>query len=129
MNWKQIPLGIKLISVLTFGISLLSLIGGIIYLYLGLISISLNKIIVWSILNIIVIIIVSGGIFLIGRGLLKGYNSFRQFMIIVSGFMVFLFLITLNDGDYKAGVILLVSGLLMGSYLLLDKSVKDFFHS
>ena len=129
---KQIPTGVKVISILYYISSGLGIIFGLIFLFgAGLIA-SLIPILGFlggGIFVIIAIIVMGMSVlsFFIGRGLWKAQKWARIIAIVFSGISAVLSIITFVQGSFANGIINLAISGIIGGYLLFNKKVKQIF--
>ena len=126
------PLGIKILAILSWigaGISLLfgilAIFGG--YAFSSLFGFPLSAGLGFGIFIAFIMLIFAVLNFFIGRGLWKGQNWARILLIIFLIIGVVFGLLVLFTGTYITGILNLVINGLVGWYLLLNKEVKSAF--
>ena len=130
---KEIPLGVKIISVLNYVNAVLSVLIGLLFIILALTNynitipetgeqVSTIAIVVLSVLLIIVGVIS----FFIGRGLWKGQNWARITSIILSAIGVVFAAASLTTGGLSNAFGLVINVIVAG-YLAFNKKVKKAF--
>jgi len=130
---KNAPVGVKIISVLNYINSALSVIVGVLFILLILINYDTviseleDNLGVWVTILLSLFLIAVGVIaFLIARGLWNGKEWARITQIILSAAFAVIAIINLIGGEWSSVLSLAVNGLIAG-YLSLNKKVKEFF--
>jgi len=123
---KEMPLGVKIISVLTYIGAVLGFLLGIMFL-LGANLINDSKLAPAIITTIGVLFLVIGAFsFFIARGLWKGKNWARIVVIVFSALGAFSAILSLLAGDFRQ-LFNLAIDCLIGGYLWFNKDVKAAF--
>ena len=132
---KQVPTGVKVISVLYYIGAFLGVIFGILSIFgAGMISSVASKIpligVMGSVLFIIVgVILLCLGIlsFFVARGLWKAKNWARIVAIIFSCLGIVMAIISMISGNVSGNIFNLLIQLVIGGYLLFNNKVKEAF--